>query len=293
MIKQGTIIKGIGGFYYVDTGEEIVECKARGLFRKENMKPCVGDEVDISIGLSSDDVVISRIKERKNHFLRPPVSNVDQFVVVTALVDPEPNQRILDRFIVCAEAKNVDVVLCFTKKDAAGFKAVKQMADTYKGVYPYVFVDGRDPSSVSDLIPYLKDRKSALAGPSGAGKSTILRTLRGNDEKILTGSVSEKTGRGKHTTRHVEVFSLEFGGMVFDTPGFTSFDIFSEIGEDELQEYYPEIAAYRSGCRFKGCYHLSEPGCAVRKAVSEKKIHPARYGSYVTEMELLKQKRKY
>ncbi len=293
MIKQGTIVKGIGGFYYVDTGSEIVECKARGLFRKENLKPCVGDEVDITIGLSSDDAVISAIHERRNCFERPPVSNVDQFIVVTALADPEPNFKVLDRFIVCAEASGVDVLICFTKKDKVGFRILKQMSDIYKGVYPFVFLDGRDPSSAESLIPYLKGRKSALAGPSGAGKSTILRTLRGNDDSILTGSVSEKTGRGRHTTRHVELFSLEFGGMVFDTPGFTSFDLFSEITEDELQELYPEIAEYRSGCRFKGCMHVSEPDCAVREAVSHKKIHPVRYESYLAELDIMKQNRKY
>ena len=289
---HGIIVKGIGGFYYVDTGDEIVECKARGLFRKENIKPCVGDEVDISIGLASDNAVITEIRERKNYFLRPPVANVDQFVVVASLADPAPNYTVLDRFLMTAEAGGLDILLCFTKKDLASFKIMKTAADIYGKLYPHLFLDAREERSVDGLIPYLKGKKSALAGPSGAGKSTILRTLRG-DESIQTGTVSEKTGRGRHTTRHVEIFRMEFGGMMFDTPGFTSFDLSEEVGEEDLQELFPEFREYRSACRFNGCLHLQEPDCAVREAVENGKIHPQRYDSYKEEMALIRQRKKY
>ena len=290
---QGIIVKGIGGFYYVDTGNgEIVECKARGLFRKDNIKPCVGDEVDVSVGLTSDEAVITDIHPRRNHFLRPPVSNVDQFVIVTAMADPAPNFTVLDRFILTAEAENVEIVLCFTKKDLASFKSMKQIREIYGSIYPHLFVDARDPVSVEKLIPFLQGKKSALAGPSGAGKSTILRTLR-RDETIQTGSVSEKTGRGRHTTRHVEIFGMGFGGMVFDTPGFTSFDLSPDIEEEVLQELYPEFAGYRERCRFKGCLHWQEPDCAVREAAEKGSIHPLRYESYRKELELLRQEKKY
>ncbi len=290
---QGIIVKGIGGFYYVDTGAgSIVECKARGLFRKDNIKPCVGDEVDISIGLASDEAVITDIHPRKNHFARPPVSNVDQFVIVTAMADPAPNFTVLDRFILSAEAADVDIVLCFTKKDLATFKSMKQIREIYGKLYPHLFVDAREAASVEKLIPFLQGKKTALAGPSGAGKSTILRTLRG-DDTIQTGSVSEKTGRGKHTTRHVEIFGMEFGGMVFDAPGFTSFDLSPEIEEAMLQELYPEFSGYRDQCRFNGCLHLQEPECAVREAAEKGRIHPLRYESYRKELELLRQEKKY
>lgn len=289
---KGIIVKGIGGFYYVDTEDGVVECKARGLFRKENIKPCVGDEVDISIGLASDEAVITGIHERRNHFQRPPVANVDQFVIVTAMADPAPNFTVLDRFILAAEAEDIDIVLCFTKKDLATFRSMKQVREIYGKIYPCVFVDARDPASAEKLIPFLKEKKSALAGPSGAGKSTILRTLHG-DETIVTGSVSEKTGRGRHTTRHVEIFGMEFGGMVFDTPGFTSFDLSSEIEEGVLQELYPEFADYREKCRFSGCLHMHEPDCAVREAAEKGRIHPLRYESYCKELELLQQGKKY
>ena len=167
---QGIIVKGIGGFYYVDTGAgSIVECKARGLFRKDNIKPCVGDEVDISIGLASDEAVITDIHPRKNHFARPPVSNVDQFVIVTAMADPAPNFTVLDRFILSAEAADVDIVLCFTKKDLATFKSMKQIREIYGKLYPHLFVDAREAASVEKLIPFLQGKKTALAGPSGAG----------------------------------------------------------------------------------------------------------------------------
>ncbi len=289
---RGIIVKGIGGFYYVDVGNEVVECKARGLFRKENIKPCVGDEVDISIGLTSDEAVITKIYERKNHFPRPPVSNVDQFLIVTAMADPAPNFTVLDRFILSAEAQNIDIILCFTKKDLASFKSMKEIREIYGKIYPHLFIDARDPVSTGKLIPFLKGKKSALAGPSGAGKSTILRTLRG-DETIQTGSVSEKTGRGRHTTRHVEIFGMEFGGMVFDTPGFTSFDLSGDVEEDMLQELYPEFQKYREKCRFNRCLHMHEPDCAVREAVEKGMIHPVRYESYLKELNRIQQEKKY
>lgn len=292
-VMRGIIVKGIGGFYYVDTGSGVVECRARGLFRKDKIKPCVGDEVDVETGVHTDEAVITRIHERRNHFLRPPVSNVDQFVIVTALADPAPNFTVLDRFILAAESESVDVVLCFTKKDLTGFKTMKMVREVYGKLYPHLFTDARDPASVSKLIPMLGGKKSALAGPSGAGKSTILRTLRQGDGSIRTGTVSEKTGRGRHTTRHVEIFGMDFGGMVFDTPGFTSFDLSPDISETTLQELYPEFVGRREACRFSGCLHIHEPDCAVREAVEKGYIHPLRYESYRSELERIQKDKAY
>ncbi len=289
-MDEGTIIRGVGGFYYVDTGTEVIECRARGKFRKENLKPYVGDFVELE--RSGDQGFITRIGDRKNLFPRPPVANVDQFIVVMALADPDPNFTVLDRFLTAAERNGVDVVICFTKADIAGNSIRKRAEDIYTDLYPLLFMDARNPEDIRDLVPYLFEKKSALAGPSGTGKSTILSKLR-QDREILTGSVSDKTGRGRHTTRHVELFSLDFGGMVFDTPGFTSFDI-PDLEPSELQDLYPDIERYSRGlCRFNGCLHVSEPGCRVQQAVQEGDIHEERYRSYVRELERIREQRKY
>lgn len=293
MNNKGTIIRGVGGFYLVDTGEEQVECKARGIFRKKNLKPCVGDEVEIEYTQDTEEVtgVITRIAERYNHFQRPPVSNIDQFIVVCALADPDPNFTVLDRFLIAAELENVDIVICFTKTDLAGEEIKKRAVDVYQGVYPLIFTDAREHDTVKELIPYLADKKSALAGPSGAGKSTLLNTLR-SDTGVKTGSVSEKTGRGRHTTRHVELFRMEFGGMIFDTPGFTSFDT-PELEPAVLSELFPDLYRFSENCRFKGCLHDREPDCAVRAAAEEGEIHPIRYKSYLEELKLIRENKKY
>lgn len=298
MIETGTIIKGIAGFYYVDTGEKVYECKARGVFKNEKLKPAVGDEANIEIAdTDADTGVIVKIHERRNHFLRPPVANIEQFVVVSALADPKPNFAVIDRFLAAAEMNSVDIVLCFTKSDLVSEKDIEQMKAVYSRCYPVVFLDLTAENGINDLMPYLFGKKSALAGPSGVGKSTILNALRksqGHDGEVETGSISEKTKRGRHTTRHVELFKMDFGGAVFDTPGFSSFDP-PDVEEDELEELFPDIAYYRGQCRFNGCRHVSEPGCAVRKAVEDGDIHEQRYNSYCAQLEQLRERdrRKY
>jgi ribosome biogenesis GTPase / thiamine phosphate phosphatase len=292
LILSGTIVKGIAGFYYVEAGGVVYECKARGVFKNEKMKPYVGDEVDIDI--SDDTPVVVRIHERKNEFLRPPVANVEQFVIVSAMTYPEPNLPVIDKFLVMAELKDVDAVLCFTKVDLVSEKKISEMRAVYSSIYPVAFIDAKDESSVQDLVPYLFEKKSALAGPSGVGKSTILSALR-RDTSIQTGAISEKTKRGRHTTRHVELFSLDFGGKVFDTPGFTSFDV-PDIGEDELQFLFPDIERYTGQCKFgSGCRHTGEPGCAVCEAVEKGEIHKLRYDSYLSQLAEIREreKRKY
>ncbi|MBR5229185.1 MAG: ribosome small subunit-dependent GTPase A [Firmicutes bacterium] len=286
MIKKGTIVKGIAGFYYVDTGEQVHECKARGVFKNKNFKPAVGDEVDLDT--SGDTAVIIKVHERQNEFIRPPVANVEQFVVVSALADPKPNLVVVDKFLAVAEMNDVEIVLCFTKKDLVTESDIEKIREIYEGVYPLVFLDVHSEHGMDDLIPHLKDKKSALAGPSGVGKSTILNALR-KDLDVETGSVSDKTKRGKHTTRHVELFNLDFGGMVFDTPGFTSFDV-PDIDEADLQFLFPDIDSYRGQCRFNGCRHLTEPDCAVREAVEAGDIHELRYKSYCSQIEEIRER---
>ena len=296
MIKTGTIIKGIAGFYYVDVGGHVYECKARGAFKNLKLKPTVGDKVDIE--LYENDIksgIVINIHERINHFQRPSVANIEQFVVVSSLADPKPNLLVVDRFIAVAEVHGVDVVICFTKSDLVSEDDITYMNDIYSGTYPVVFLDMTQENAIKDLIPYLDGKKSALAGPSGVGKSTILNALKkrvnAQHDKVETGAVSDKTKRGRHTTRHVELFSMDFGGAVFDTPGFTSFDA-PDVPEAQLQELYPDISRYRELCKFKGCRHLNEPDCAVRAAVKSGQIHEKRYISYVSQLKELQEREK-
>ena len=219
MIKTGTIVKGIAGFYYVDTGEKVYECKARGAFKNAKLKPSVGDIADIDIARGDADTgVVVKIHERRNYFLRPPVANIEQFVVVSSLTDPKPNFSVIDKFLAVAEMNNVDIVLCFTKSDLVSEKEIDYMKEVYSSCYPVVFLDLKQENGINDLMPYLFEKRSALAGPSGVGKSTILNALRSRQdpdhEEVETGAVSEKTKRGRHTTRHVELFKMDFGGAV-------------------------------------------------------------------------------
>ena len=283
MIVRGTIIKGIAGFYYVDTGSTVYECKARGVFKNTSIKPYVGDEVRIDI--SSDTPVICEICERQNVFERPPVANVEQFVFVSALKSPDPNFAVVDRFLTAAEKMDVDVVICFNKADLAGEEIRRSALSTYGDVYPLVFSDACSGQGVEQLRPYLKDRKSALAGTSGVGKSTILNRLI-RDAGAETGSISEKTNRGRHTTRHVELFRLEGGGMIFDTPGFMSFDL-PVMEETELPYLFREFGRYEGECRFHGCLHRDEPGCAVKEAAAQGEIPKSRYQSYLMQLKEL------
>lgn len=276
---QGTIMRGVGGFYYVKAQNQLYECKARGIFKKDGITPAVGDEVELS-DLAEDKAVIHRILERKNHFLRPTVANIEQMVLVASLASPDPNLSVIDRFLVMAEGEQVEIVICFTKGDLVKPEELERFRRIYAPIYPVVLVNGLKGEGITELKPLLFGKKSALAGPSGVGKSTLLNLIHENLE-VETGSISRKTNRGKHTTRHVELFELSDGGMLFDTPGFTSFEIL-EAEEDELQFLFPEIEALVGQCKYKSCRHSSEPACAVKEAVASGKIPASRYESYLS-----------
>lgn len=286
----GIIIKGIAGFYYVKTEEKLYQCKARGIFKKDGITPYVGDEVNITL-IDEEEGVIEQILPRKNQFIRPPIANVDCFVIVVAAVKPEPNPDIIDRFLVMAEANRTDIVICLNKVDLAKDQEPLIVKEIYGDIYPVVCLCGKTGEGIDELVGLLGHKKCALAGPSGTGKSTILNRLQ-THILVETGAISEKTKRGKHTTRHVELFETDSGALVFDTPGFTSFDIL-DASEDELHFLYPELSSYIGNCKYDDCRHVKEPGCAVRSAVDEGKIHRWRYRSYVNQLKEIQEKNRY
>ena len=296
----GIIIKGIGGFYYVKTGDDTFECTGRGIFKKSGKKLQVGDKVVISEKKLSAEArkrgvkhegVIEEILERKNSFIRPPIVNVDTFAVTFAAKDPEPNFSLIDKFLVMAEMNHVAAVIVINKSDLCDEETLKGYEDVYSGLYPVVRVSGTEGKGLDELEKHILGRTVAFAGPSGVGKSTLINLLI-PDAEMETGEVSKKTARGRHTTRHVEIFESKGGGLIYDTPGFTSFDIL-EAEEDELQDYYPDIASYKGSCYYDNCRHLREPDCAVKAAVKAGEISRVRYRSYKSNMEEIKEKRKY
>jgi len=291
---RGIIIKGIGGFYYVRSipGNHVYQCKARGVFKKQGIVPTVGDHVEIEIAENSDSL-IKEILPRRNSFIRPPISNVDCLCVVFSFTDPLPNRALIDKFLVMAEASNTDVVLCMNKVDLASEEQKNEIRTIYGDIYPIVFISGRTREGIDQLREIIKGRKTALAGPSGVGKSTILNLLLPEAEAEV-GEISKKTSRGKHTTRHVEIFDIGDNTLIYDTPGFTAFDVL-EAEPDQLQHYYPEMAEFAGQCRYDNCRHMGEPGCVIREEVSSGGISESRYASYKEQMEELiqRQKNKY
>lgn len=288
----GLITKGIGGFYYVLTERGVIECKGRGIFKKDGITLAVGDQVEIElIEDEADKGVINSILPRKNHFIRPPIVNVETFVVVFAPKKPKPNFILIDKFLIMAEMNGIEPIICLNKCDLASEEEIDEIRSIYESTYPVVAISCETGEGLDKLKKIISGKRTALAGPSGVGKSTILNCLH-PEAKMETGDISKKTSRGKHTTRHAEIFQIEGGGMIYDTPGFTSFEIL-EAEEDNLMHYYPEIEKYTGKCRYDNCRHMKEPECAVRSAVKEGIIHKLRYNSYVANMDEIRSKKKY
>lgn len=290
-IEKGIIIKGIGGFYYVKTAGKIYECRARGLFRKKKITPLVGDHVKIEV-TDENSGYVQEILERKTELFRPPVANVDQVVIVFAAQNPDPNLWLLDRFILLAESQGLDIVMCLTKVDLIDKEMVEEFLKPYRQVgYRVYEIDNKSQRGVEEFKLQLKDKISVFAGPSGVGKSTLLNNIQ-PELKLQTGEVSNKTKRGKHTTRHVELLSLDFGGHVLDTPGFSSMDI-SYLEEAEVKELFREMHENSDYCKFRGCMHLNEPSCEIKKMVEAGEISESRYKHYTEFVEEIRKNRRY
>lgn len=282
---EGIIMRGVGGNYYVDTDGGLVECRARGLFRLKNIKPLVGDRVLIRLtGDGGNSGYIEEIKERSNEMVRPPVANVEQLLVFFAVKSPEPDFLLLDKLIIAAEMNNLKPVICFNKSDLADEEFKKYLMSIFTGTgYRIIFTSIFDEKSINEFKSILKNKLSVFYGPSGVGKSSVINAIQ-PDFKLKTGEISDKLKRGKHTTRHVEIYRLSFGGYIVDTPGFSSFSL-KGIGKFDLKEYYPEINKFNSGCRFMDCLHYKEPGCVVKDAVNDGLISRVRYNNYIRLLE--------
>lgn len=278
---EGIIIKGIGGFYYIKTDEGIIECKARGKFRYNSLKPMVGDRVTIKV--ENGKGVIEEIHERSSELIRPTVANVTQAFVVFAIKNPDINLDLLNRFLTLCEYNDIHAVVCLNKEDLCTEEEKENLKELINDIgYEVLFINAKEGKGFDALKERLANNITVLCGPSGAGKSTLLNSFIDRDH-METGTVSEKIGRGKHTTRHSELIDVDNGFLV-DTPGFTTLDV-TFINRDSLKYCFPEFNDYNNLCKFNGCNHYKEPKCAVKEAVEEGKINKLRYEFYIKTLE--------
>ncbi len=279
----GRTLKGIAGFYYVKTDSGIITCKARGKFRKDKITPLVGDKVVVMYE-NMDDGVITEIFDRKNSLVRPPISNIDKLFIVVSLVDPSPNLLLIDKTIALTQLKNIEPIVLINKTD---LKDSAEIFDIYNQTgIKCIPVCGKTGKGIDEIRPLLKSSISAFTGNSGVGKSTLLNYLY-EELNLQTGQISKKLGRGRHTTRHVELFETGDGGYVADTPGFSSLD-FDIKDVSLLQHGFKEFEPYLFTCKFNSCTHTCEKGCAVLEAVDEGKIQKSRITSYISIYESIK-----
>lgn len=291
---QGKIIKGIAGFYYIYAeNDEIYECKAKGIFRKDKQKPLVGDNVEIEVlDEQEKEGSVTAILPRKNSLIRPAVANVDQAFVIFAMENPKPNFMLLDRFLIMMEKEEVPAVICFNKKDLAKQEELELLYETYKSCgYHVIFSSTFNGDGLDEIREILQGKTTVVAGPSGVGKSSITNALQENVQ-METGEISKKLKRGKHTTRHSQVIPVGYDTYLMDTPGFSSLYL-TDIEEQELKDYFPEFRKYEDQCRFQGCRHIHEPDCGVKKALAEHKISQLRYEDYLGLYDELKEKRRF
>jgi len=285
---KGKIIKALSGFYYVASEDEIFQTRARGNFRNRKITPLVGDEVIFESSNQTDGYLLE-ILPRKNELVRPPVANVDQGVVVTSLVEPNFSYNLLDRFLVTLEYEGIEPIIFLTKADLVkDLAAMKAIEETYQAIGYHVITSKAEGEDLLELQRYFPERITVFMGQSGAGKSTLLNRIV-PELALETGVISESLGRGKHTTRHVELLPI-CDGLVADTPGFSSID-FLEIEAVELPKLFPDFLAVAANCRLRECMHLNEPDCAVKQGVAANEIAETRYKNYVQFLEEIENRR--
>lgn len=290
-MPEGKIVKALSGFYYVLHDGVMIQCRGRGVFRKNKITPLVGDEV-IFQAENERDGYIMEVKERKNELVRPPIANVDQAILVFSAVEPDFSTVLLDRFLVLIEYNHIKPLICITKMDLTNEKekeAIKEYAEQYRNIgYEVLLTSSETEAGIEGLTPHVEDKISVFAGQSGVGKSSLLNVLRPELE-LKTNDISSHLGRGKHTTRHVELISIG-NGLIADTPGFSSLE-FTDIEAEELTYCFPEIARESEKCKFRACLHISEPKCAVKAAVETQTITQYRYQHYVDFLQEIKERK--
>ncbi len=291
---RGKIVKGISGFYYVHVVESgIYECKAKGIFRQQKIKPLVGD--DVMIDVIDEEARTGNVVEilpRQNALIRPAVANIDQALLIFAVAKPEPHFNLLDRFLIMMNYQSVPVTICFNKCELADETHLEQLRMIYRDCGSEIlFTSAKQNIGIEALTEILRDKTTAVAGPSGVGKSSLINLIAPGIQ-METGEISKKIERGKHTTRHTQLIHLQGQSYIMDTPGFSSMQI-PGLEKEDLGRYYQEFISYEPYCRFQGCAHINEPDCGIKQALAEGKIHPVRYENYTTLYEELKAIKKY
>ena len=290
---QGRIIRGVGGFYYLDNGKTVYECRARGVFRKNGEKPLVGDLAEFSVIDEAEKTGnVDRILERRNQIVRPALANVDRIFLCFSASVPAPNYDMLNRYLALSMLDEIPLSLVVTKSELVSEEERQEISDAFRAApFPLLFVSVFAGTGLDALREAMRGQVNALAGPSGAGKSTLLNALK-SEEVMAVGDLSRKIARGKNTTRHSELFRISEDSWLFDTPGFTAVDI-EGLTDVPPEQMFPEFEPYLQDCRFHGCRHLKEPGCAIRAAVKAGELSKVRYRSYVRITEALADIRRY
>lgn len=291
---DGKIIKGIAGFYYVHVPKQgVYECKARGLFRNQSIKPLIGDNVTIQV-LENEEFKgnILEIKERQNELIRPTVANIDQVMIVFSVNQPKPNLNLLDRFLIMIEQENIPVKICFNKVDTLDDTEIENMKQIYEDIgYPVYLTSALLEDGIDNIYDALLRKTTVFAGPSGVGKSSILNLVQ-KEVQLETGAISEKAQRGKHTTRHAELICFDEYSYVVDTPGFSSLSL-DTLQPSDLKKLFIEFERYSDACKFLSCNHLNEPECGIKVALSEGNISETRYNNYQMIYDELKNVRRW
>jgi ribosome biogenesis GTPase / thiamine phosphate phosphatase len=290
-MPEGKIVKALSGFYYVLLDEKLIQCRGRGVFRKNKVTPLVGDEVVFQAENELEGYILE-VKDRKNELVRPPIANVDQAILVFSAAQPDFSTVLLDRFLVLVEFNHIQPLICITKMDLTNEEQkheILKYSQQYRNAgYEVILTSSETETGIEELYPHLDDKISVFAGQSGVGKSSLLNVLR-PDLELKTNDISTHLGRGKHTTRHVELISIG-SGLVADTPGFSSLE-FTNIEAEDLTSCFPEIQKASDNCKYRGCLHVSEPKCGVKQAVDDKEIPDYRYQHYLGFLQEIKERK--